>query len=195
MKVALAAMTAAVVALSGFRTAPPLAAEPLVSPPPESSIAVMDEFVQTVNWAAETYKTGPILVTTERLADENTFAMTTGRRIVFNSSYSNNPLKLFSAIQRNVTDGWFPGGCSPARTVALHEAAHVIDNTRGRLGSRRVAANWRRGNALQDEVSRYSFNKDGSLNAEEAVASAFQSVLCNGGTNAEMDMYYMLVQP
>lgn len=154
----------------------------------------MDEFVQTVNWAAETYKTGPISVTVAPL-DASTFAMTIGKRIVFNSSYSNDPLRLFAAIQNNVNAGWIPGGCTPARTVALHEAAHVIDNTRNRLGSRRVAATFPRGNALRGEVSRYSFGNNDVFNAEEAVASAFQSVLCNGGTAVEMDMYYMLVQP
>lgn len=179
------AAAVAMVPLSIFWTAAPLA----------NAETPVDEFVRTVNMAAERYHTGPIPVTVQPLADENTFAMTVGRKIVFNSSYANDPLRLFSAIQHNVNAGWIPPGCTPAITVALHEVAHVIDNVRGRLGSRRVAAAFPQGNALRGEVSRYSFGQNNVFNAEEAVASAFQSVLCNGGTDVEIDMYYMLVQP
>jgi len=181
-----AAVMVVVVSLSGFRTAAPLA---------NAQASVMDEFVQTVNWAAETYKTGPIPVSSGPLTDPSAFAMTVGRQIVLNSAYSDDPLRLFADIQSNINAGWIPAGCTPARTVALHEAAHVIDNTRGRIGTRRVAATFPKGNALRGKVSLYSYGRDGIFDADEAVASAFQSVLCNGGTDVEMDMYYMLVQP
>lgn len=179
-----------VVSLSGFRTAAPLATADI------GGLSVVDAFVQTVNWVAESYKTGPIQVSVAPLPDANTFAMTVGRRITLNSTYTDEA-RLADAIQRNIASGWIPKGCSPAVTVALHEAAHVIDNTKRRLGTRRVAVTYRLNadDLLPGQVSDYSFGENGKLNAGEAVASAFQSVLCNGGTAVEQDMYWMLVQP
>jgi hypothetical protein len=171
-----------VVSLSGFRTATPLA---------HADTSVMDEFTHTVNWVAESYGTGPIQIVSAPL-DPNTFAMTIGQQITLNTVYTDEA-RLASEIQRNVNVGWIPGGCSPAATVALHEAAHVIDNVNGRIGTQRVAATYRL--SLPGPISLYSFGEDGNLNAGEAVAAAFQSVLCNGGTESEQDMYWMLIQP
>ena len=178
-----AAAVVVVVSLSGFRTATPLA---------RADTSVMDVFVHTVNWVAESYGTGPIQTLVAPLPDPNTFAMTVGNQITLNSVYTDET-RLAAAIQYNVSIGWIPGGCSPAATVALHEAAHVIDNVNGRIGTRRVAATYRL--SLPGPISLYSYGEDGNLDAGEAVASAFQSVLCNGGTESERDMYYMLVQP
>lgn len=155
-------------------------------------MSVMDEFVHTVSWVAESYGTGPIHILVAPLPDPNTFAMTVGQQITLNSVYTDEAL-LASEIQRNINSGWIPGGCSPAATVALHEAAHVIDNVNGRVGTRRVAATYRF--SEPGPISLYSFGEGGNLSAGEAVASAFQSVLCNGGTEAEQDMYWMLIQP
>ena len=177
-----------VVSLSGFRTATPLASADMSV----RDMSVMDEFVHTVNWVAESYGTGPIQTVVAPLSDPNTFAMTVGQQITLNSAYTDKA-RLASAIQYNVNVGWIPGGCSPAATVALHEAAHVIDNVNGKIGTKRVAATYRL--KLPGEISGYSYSEGGDLNAGEAVASAFQSVLCNGGTEAEQDMYLMLVQP
>ena len=177
----LTAAAVMVVPLSSFWTAAPLA---------NADMSIMDEFVHTVNWVAESYGTGPIQVTAAPM-DPNTFAMTKGQQITLNSVYTDEAL-LASAIQRNVHSGWIPGGCSPAATVALHEAAHVIDNVNGRIGTRRVAATYRL--SLPGPISLYSF-KDGNLDAGEAVAAAFQAVLCNGGRESEQDMYWMLIQP
>jgi hypothetical protein len=171
-----------VVSLSGFRTATPLA---------HAEMPLMDEFVHTVNWVAESYGTGPIQVVVAPL-DPNTFAVTRGQQITLNTVYTDKA-RLASEIQRNVHIGWIPRGCSPVATVALHEAAHVIDNVNGRIGTRRVAATYRL--SLPGPISLYSFGERGELNAGEAVASAFQSVLCNGGTESEQDMYHMLTQP
>lgn len=179
-----------VVSLSGFRTAAPLAsADP-------ANMSVVDEFVHTVNWVAESYGTGPIRTLVAPLSDPNTFAMTVGRQITLNSTYTDEA-RLATEIQRNINARWIPGGCSPAATVALHEAAHVIDNTKGWVGTKRVAVTYRLSadELLPGQISLYSFGDDGTLNASEAVASAFQAVLCNGGTPAEQDMYWMLVQP
>lgn len=156
----------------------------------------MDEFVHTVNWVAESYGTGPIQVLVAPLPDPNIFAMTMGRQITLNSVYTDRA-RLAAEIQRNVDAGWIPGGCSPAATVALHEAAHVIDNVKGGIGTKRVALTYRLSGdeLLPGRISLYSFGEDGTLNAGEAVASAFQAVLCNGGTEAEQDMYWMLTQP
>jgi hypothetical protein len=116
-------------------------------------------------------------------------------QVVLNSVYSADPQRLAAEVQYNVDIGWFPGGCSPIATVALHEAAHVIDNVRGRIGTNRVAATYQNPDELRGAISGYSFGADGAFNANEAVASAFQAVLCNGGTQVEQDMYWMLVQP
>ena len=179
-----------VVSLSGFRTAAPLAS---ASP---ADMSVMDEFVHTVNWVAESYGTGPIQTIVAPLPDPNTFAMTIGRQITLNSVYTDKA-RLAAEIQRNINAGWIPGGCSPAATVALHEAAHVIDNVKGGVGTNRVAATYRLSadELLPGRISLYSFGEGGNLNASEAVASAFQAVLCNGGTEVEQDMYWMLTQP
>ena len=157
-----------------------------------SDMSVIDEFVHTVNWVADSYGTGPIQTLVAPLPDPNTFAMAMGRQITLNSVYTDKA-RLSEAIQQNVNSGWIPGGCSPAATVALHEAAHVIDNVKGKIGTKRVAATYRL--SLPGQISLYSYSEGGDLNAGEAVASAFQSVLCNGGTEAERDMYWMLVQP
>lgn len=187
MKVAAAAVVV-VVSLSGFRTAAPLAS----ADAPGVDASVINEFVHTVNWVAESYGTGPIQTVAAPLPDPNTFAMTVGQQITLNSVYIDKA-RLASAIQHNINIGWIPGGCSPVATVALHEAAHVIDNVNGKIGTKRVAATYRL--KLPGEISGYSYSDGGDLNAGEAVASAFQSVLCNGGTEAEQDMYLMLVQP
>lgn len=181
MRATAAAVMVAVVPLSSFWTAAPLA---------RADISLIDEFVHTVNWVAESYGTGPIQVVVAPL-DPDTFAMTKGQQITLNTVYTDAAL-LASVIQRNVNIGWIPGGCSPAATVALHEAAHVIDNVNGRIGTKRVAATYRL--SLPGPISLYSF-KDGNLDAGEAVASAFQAVLCNGGRESEQDMYWMLTQP
>lgn len=187
LRASLAIGVVVVASLSGFRTAaPPAWADVSVR-----DMSVMDEFVHTVNWVAESYGTGPIQTLVAPLPDPNTFAMTIGQQITLNSVYTDEAL-LASEIHRNISSGWIPGGCSPAATVALHEAAHVIDNVKGRVGTRRVAATYLF--SQPGAISLYSF-KDGNLNAGEAVASAFQSVLCNGGTESERDMYWMLVQP
>ncbi len=180
------AVGAVVVSLSGFRTAAPLARAEV------SDMSVIDEFVHTVNWVAESYGTGPIQTVVAPLPDQNTFAIAVGQQITLNSVYTDRA-RLTSAIQHNIDVGWIPGGCTPAATVALHEAAHIIDNAKGKIGTRRVASTYRL--SLPGEISGYSYGEGGNLNAGEAVASAFQSVLCNGGTEAEQDMYWMLVQP
>jgi hypothetical protein len=178
-----------VVSLSGFRTAAPLASAEV----PAADMSVIDEFVHTVNWVAESYGTGPIQTVVAPLPDPNTFAIAMGQQITLNSVYTDKA-RLTSAIQHNIDVGWIPGGCSPAATVALHEAAHIIDNVNGKIGTKRVAATYRL--SLPGPISGYSYSSEGgNLNAGEAVASAFQSVLCNGGTEAEKDMYLMLVQP
>lgn len=186
---AAAATAVVVVSLSGFRTATPLAAATGNDP------AVMDEFVRIVTWVSDTYNTGPISIGTAPLPSKNTFAITQGWQIVFNTAYTTQPWRLSADMQRNVEAGWIPGGCTPVATVALHEAGHVIDNLRNRIGTRRVAAAYGDGESLWGQVSLYSFGDDAIFDPDEAVASAFQSVLCNGGTPVEQDMYWMLVNP
>ena len=181
-----AAATVVVVSLSGFRTAAPLA---------RANVAPLDEFVHTVNWVAETYGTGPIPISVGPLPQPTAFAMTMGQQVVLNSVYGADPQRLAAEVRYNIDLGWFPSGCSPMATVALHEAAHVIDNVRGRIGTKRVAATYQDPDDLRGAVSLYSFGEDGIFDPAEAVASAFQAVLCNGGTEVEQEMYWMLVQP
>lgn len=155
----------------------------------------MSEFVHTVNWVAESYGTGPIPISVGPLPQPTAFAMTMGQQIVLNSVYGADPERFAAEVQYNVDIGWFPGGCSPMATVALHEAAHVIDNVQGGIGTKRVAATYPNPDELRGAISGYSFGAGGAFNANEAVASAFQAVLCNGGTQVEQEMYWMLVQP
>lgn len=148
------------------------------------------EFFDSVDWLADKYGAGTVYVGHEPM-EEGSYAWSSGRTIMLNSYYIDNPEQLWVDLNRDVMHGFHPGRmCTPAELVAAHEFAHVLDYLSGY--SARTELEYAIVNGLSGEVSGYSFNSDGTVNHGEALADAFLAVECDEPTNAELALYEML---
>lgn len=112
--------------------------------------------------------------------------------IALNDYWTSNPAGLDASIRADVASGFHPplGNCSPVQLVMVHEAAHLLDALTGRTARAVVAQQL--GGLTDLPLRRYSFNEDGTLNPGEALATAYASVICNGGTELEQAMAGLL---
>jgi hypothetical protein len=85
------------------------------------------------------------------------------------------------------------GGCAPLRTIAIHEVGHIIEARKGYKPRNDLNAAASRGEIMDDGLDRRSFEPDGTLSENEALAYAFQAVECGSATPNEQKIYDILV--
>jgi hypothetical protein len=120
------------------------------------------------------------------------FAGTVDHTITFEETYAEMPYAFEIDVNRNIRDNYFPGGCTPARLVAIHEFGHVLDNTRGRRARMVVQQLYGSGIQLQGMLTGYSFNDNGTLAIGEALANAFAAVQCGTANALERNLFQIL---
>ncbi len=159
---------------------------------PDDNRIIMQEIIDAVTYVEYKYSTGPITVGTAWL-EPNVFAAANGAGIIINKQYSTGTLeRLNGELADDIATGYHNAGCSPARTIALHEAAHVIDHRRGL--SPRYQLDYEAANLdLRGYLAGYSFTPYGELDEAEALAEAFQAVECGTANAVEHELYSMLV--
>lgn len=144
-----------------------------------------------VDFLATKYGMGTVYVSTAPMADD-VYGRSSGRNIVFNSRYINNPALLNSDMVSDVAHGFHPGmKCSAGQIVAAHETAHVLDYVTGYTAETELVTAINNGE-LRGVLSGYSFNANGSVNPAEALADAMVAVECDTPTAAELALYTML---
>jgi hypothetical protein len=160
----------------------------------DDNVAVMQHFVDTVGLITQQFGLAPITVYTAWL-DPRAFAQAGNGAIIVNKRWSTGSYEaLAAAIQDDINAGYHNGGCGPIETIAAHETAHIIDQRRGYSPSDQLAAVAVRDNrSTLPTLAGYSFKDDGSLNATEAIAEAFQAYECGTADPVEVKMYQMLV--
>jgi hypothetical protein len=137
-----------------------------------------------------------IVLTSEPLDYEgNVFAGTLkGTNVVIvNEVYANDGVYADQRIGESIASGFHPEGCTPGRTLGLHEGAHVIDNAHGQRAWNIVSAKYGAGHDLWDDLPGYSFDILGDLEPGEALATAYASVKCGSANAVEHDLYNILV--
>jgi len=168
-----------------------LTAISLIAAPP-SHATVYDEFFATVDYMAKKYGMGMVFVS-QQVMDPDTYAMTEGTSIWFNTLYLNDPDELYASMRSDVQHDFHPGwNCSAAQILGVHESAHVLDTLTGRSAWTEVRATYGdQVTSLYGQLSGYSF-QDGWLDISEALADAMVAVECDVPTPAESALYYML---
>lgn len=157
---------------------------------------IMQEVADALADVELLFGTGPLEARTGVVGAVTIYAVADGTGITINKAWSTRTYEWMAQhIEADIAAGYHNAGCTPIRTVALHEAAHVIDNLRGGMPSAQAQAALGYGPRpeLVGELSGYSFNDDGSVNAGEALAEAFQAAMCGSAGPAEMELYEMLV--
>lgn len=157
---------------------------------------IMQEVADALADVEVLFGTGPLEARTGMVGPATVFAVADGTGITINKAWSTRSYQwMADHVNADIAAGYHNGGCSPIRTVALHEAGHVISNLRGRkpeMLAQEVVGYGPRLD-LQAELSGYSFNEDGSVDVAEAMAEAFQAAMCGSAGPAEMELYEMLV--
>lgn len=157
---------------------------------------IMQEVADALADVELLFETGPLEARTGWVGAVTVFAVADGTGITINKAWSTRSYEWMAQhVNADIAAGYHNGGCTPIRTVALHEAGHVINNLRGGLPTMeaQAAVGYRPRPELRGELSGYSFNEDGSVNAGEAIAEAFQAVMCGSGGTVEQALYEMLV--
>lgn len=157
---------------------------------------IMQEVADTLADVELLFNTGPLHAYTGWIGPANSYAQAVGDGITINKVWSTGTYQALTAqLNADITAGYHNGGCSPVRSMTLHEAAHVINNMRGNAPVRRARAAVGYGPRpdLFAELSGYSFHADGSVDTGEAIAEAFQAVVCGVGGPVEQALYDMLV--
>jgi hypothetical protein len=85
------------------------------------------------------------------------------------------------------------GGCAPIRSTAIHEVGHIMEVRDGYKAREVLNAAAGRGEILNDGLDPRSFEADGTLAENEALAYAFQAVECGSATPNERKIYDILV--
>lgn len=163
---------------------------------PDDNTAIMQEVANALADVELLFDTGPLHAYTGWIGTANTYAQAVGDGITVNKMWTTGTYQALTAqLNADIAAGYHNGGCTPVRGMALHEAAHVINNMRGKAPVRRAQAAVGYGPRpdLFAELSGYSFNADGSVDAGEAIAEAFQAVMCGVGGPVEHALYDMLV--
>lgn len=164
---------------------------PVMAAAPASADNAYDELFHYVDVMAVKYGMGTVQVG-QRYMEADTYAATSGSTIMFNTTYVENPAQLTAYMAHDVARHYHPGvNCSATQSVAVHEAAHVLDNITGRTARRELADAIANG-LSSGELSGYSFDADGNLLPGEALADAMVAVECDTPTPAEMALYTML---
>lgn len=167
-----------------------LAAAALICAPSShaSPYPVYDAMLATVQYMIDKYHIAEVDVQMAPLG-EDVYGRSQGTLIEFNSTLVKNPALLEAHMAEDVAVGWIPGGCSPAQTVAIHESAHVLDYVTGKTAHNEAIAAY---GGQVVELSGYSFDQNGVVDLDEALANAMVAVECGTATPLEADLYRML---
>lgn len=163
---------------------------------PDDNTAIMQEVADALADVEIRMDTAPLEARTGWIGPKSTFAMARGNAIVINKEWTTGTYEdMAAALNFDISMGFHNGGCSPIRTVALHESAHVLNNRRGGIPEMRVllAAGTGPRPDLKGSLSGYSFDADGSVDPGEALAEAFVAVMCGTAGVDERKIYGMLV--
>lgn len=146
---------------------------------------IMGDATTAIADVAREFNLPPITVQTGAFPDSNVLAMTQSIYepgqppvfvITFNQEYTSNPQRFNELVTNDTISGFHPelGGCSPARLIALHEAAHVLDAVGHRM-AREIVAELP---TTPTDLSGYSYAIGTIINPPEALAEAFAAVKC-----------------
>lgn len=150
-----------------------------------------DEFLAGVQYMADKYHLGAIDVSMKDLdlAGQTVVARAVGSHITVNSAMALYPARWDALHTEGVRTGWIPGGCSAPRTAAIHESAHVLDYLTGESAHSEAIAAY---GGQQVELSGYSFDDNGIVDLNEALANAMVAVECGTASPLESDLHRML---
>lgn len=181
--------------------APAIAAVALAAPaqaaPVTNNLPMwLGEFAATVQEVSDQYGTGPVNLTYIPIWKHPTaLAGTTyGGDIIVNSLEVPDPYTFDRVHAENVQNGHFSPGCTPQRSIALHEGAHVIEHVKDQRPASAASSRFA-GQDLTGLLSRYSYSYGGYIDASEALAEAFVAVKCEPftATWAEHELHNILV--
>jgi hypothetical protein len=164
---------------------------------PEDDVRIMQEVANALADVELLFGTGPLEARSGWVGDASTYAAAEGNGVTVNKAWSMGGYeRMAAAVNADVASGFHNSGCSPIRAIALHEAAHVINNERDKVPVGRVRSLLGYGPRpdLRGELSGYSFDRWGVVNAGEALAEAFQAVMCKSAGSLEWQLYEMLVK-
>lgn len=154
-----------------------------------SPYPVYDEMLSTVQYMIDKYQLGHVDVYTAPMTDK--YGQSYANGIAFNSMFIADPALLEANFARDTASGWIPSGCDAARTVAIHESAHVMDWVTGGSAHSEFYALY---NPVQPPgwLSGYSYNADGTVNVAEALANSVVAVECGSATVYDWQLYNLL---
>ena len=152
------------------------------------------EFTNAVNEMAAKYSLAPIPVKpdAQMTSGGHVAAAREGQYIDLSQRWGALPPAQFNTEVNTMAKG----GCSAIRGTAIHEVGHIVEARNGFQARNELNAAASRGEIqiLQNEVDPRSLEADGTLNENEALAYAFQSVECGSATPSEQKIYDILVK-
>lgn len=152
--------------------------------------------VNAVNDIARSYPILRGVLITDGHLEFGVYAATyvNNHHIVFSDELLSTPALLEMYVNSDIKAGYHPvlGHCTPEAMIAIHEAAHVIDFSESGKPHKILEGMYHTGTPKFPGLSGYSFEPTG-FNPVEALAEAFASVQCNGGTPIEKVLAGLLV--
>lgn len=174
---------AALLFVGGIFIAAPIAAAPTLINSAYERSSIMEQVFNAVNDVAMEYPEVRGVKIVSKPIMPGVYAFAGDGKITFNSLYTSKTSLFNSMVRDDVKMGFHPhlGHCTPAELLAIHESAHIIDQTRNRAPKIALIRMFR---VVPRDLAGYSYN-EGALNPGEALAEAFASVKCNGGNATE----------
>jgi hypothetical protein len=202
------ASIAAIVALLVLCSSP-AKAEPAQPWHPGLSMSIdNDDDLRLVSEVADTLTTLMYLVNmpdlhfgTEIFAQNpRAFARARGYRIDISDAWASDYDALSASLLDNQNAGWMSsiGSCTPIELLVAHEFAHIVNNYMGRVPGDNLVRDALyitpdQLSYMRSQLSGYSFNEDGTLNASEALADAWAAYVCNGANELETKIAQLLL--
>ena len=156
--------------------------------------AVVGEFQATLDRVLAPHGLHAVVVT--EWLEPDVYARAEPGVVILNKRFATSRATFEYFAYRDIEEGFHPPGCNAIDTIAIHEAAHMIEWADGFAASEEVERRHGYGENLPpDSLSGYSWLLPGYvLNIPEALAEAFVSVHCEAAPSpVEYEFNHILV--